>query len=133
MADSITWANDDELIAADLEGVTGGFTPDQLTYWLDRARRTILAEVTADTLAQRIREQKIDKDAPKDVQIELVLSKLGNPGGIRTVQESNGPTSGSVTYGGDSPGQLTLTAQHRRLLGFSTKGRRAAGTVDTWR
>lgn len=133
MADSITWADDGELTAADLEGVTGGFSTDQLTYWLGRARRTILAEVTAEVLAQRIREQKIDEDAPKDVQIDLVLAKLGNPGGIRTVQESNGPTSGSVTYGGDSPGQLTLTAQHRRLLGFSTTGRRTAKTVDTWR
>ena len=133
MADSITWAQNDDLTAADLEGVTGGYSSAQLTYWLGRARRTVLAEVTADVLTQRVQEQKVDADAPMDVQIDLVLAKLGNPGGIRTVQESNGPTSGSVTYGGDSPGHLTLLPQHRRLLGFPTTGRRSARTVDTWR
>lgn len=133
MADHIEWADTSELQSADLENVTDGLDAKQLEYWLGRARRAILAEVKAQILVGRVRDQSIDKDAPKDVQIDLVLAKLGNPGGIRTVQESNGPSSGSVTYGGDSPGQLTLTAAHRRMLGGLTAGRRVARTVDTWR
>lgn len=133
MADSIIWATEEEAKGADLENVTSEYEDSQLTYWLGRAKRAILAEVTAIVLAQRIAAGTIDKDAAKDVQVDLVLGKLGNPGGIRTVQETNGPSGGSVTYGGDTPGQLTLTAQHRRLLGVPIAGRRAARTVETWR
>lgn len=132
MADSINWATSAELGHADLEHVADGLEEEQLTYWLDRAKRAILAEVPVAVLAQRITEGKVDKGAAKDVQIDLVLGKLANPGGVRTVQESNGPSSGSITYGGDSPGQLTLTAHHRRMLGVPSAGRRAARTVATW-
>lgn len=133
MADSITWATPDELLSADLEGVAGPLDAGALGYWLGRARRAILAEVSLPVLTSRIRDGVVDSEAPKDVQIDLVLGKLANPGGIRTVQESNGPASGSVTYGGDTPGQLTLTAYHRKMLGITSAWRRAAGTVDTWR
>lgn len=133
MADSITWATPEELTSADLEGVTGKLDEAALAYWLGRARRAILAEVSLPVLTSRIRDGVIDGEAPKDVQIDLVLGKLANPGGIRTVQESNGPASGSITYGGDTPGQLTLTAYHRKMLGITSAWRRAARTVDTWR
>ncbi len=133
MADSITWATPDDLTSADLEGVTDGLEPSVLGYWLGRARRAILAEAPLTVLAARIRDGAVDTEAPQDVQIDLALGKLANPGGIRTVQESNGPSSGSITYGGDSPGTLTLTAQHRKMLGITGAGRRLARTVDTWR
>lgn len=133
MADNIEWATPNDLNAADLEGVTGVFEEAQLSYWLGRAKRAILAEVKAPVLSKRITDGSIDEDAPMDVQIDLVLGKFANPGGIRTVQESNGPSSGSVTYGGESPGQLTLTAHHRKMLGVPSAGRRAARTVETWR
>lgn len=132
MADPIVWAELSELQAADLEGVTDGLEEATLTYWLGRAKRAILAAVKPPVLAQRISEDLVDEDAPQDVQIDLVVGKLGNPGGIRTVQESNGPSSGSVTYGGDTPGQLTLTAEHRRMLGITLASRREAKTVNTW-
>lgn len=133
MADSITWALPDDLKAADLEGVTDPLEEGSLNYWLGRARRAILAEAPLAVLWSRIRDGSVDAEAPKDVQIDLVLGKLANPGGIRTVQESNGPSSGSITYGGDSPGALTLTAHHRKMLGITGSGRRAARTVETWR
>lgn len=133
MADNIEWATPDDLTSADLEGVTDALEEGVLSYWLGRARRAILAEAPLAVLAARIRDGAVDAEAPQDVQIDLVLGKLANPGGIRTVQESNGPSSGSITYGGDSPGQLTLTAQHRKMLGVTSGSRRAAGTVDTWR
>ncbi len=133
MADSITWAPPDDLTSADLEGVTDALEEAVLTYWLGRTRRAILAEAPLAVLAARIRDGVVDAEAPQDVQIDLVLGKLANPGGIRTVQESNGPSSGSITYGGDSPGTLILTAQHRKMLGITGAGRRAARTVETWR
>jgi hypothetical protein len=132
MADSISWATESELNSADLEGVTHGLEAEQLTYWLGRAKRAILAKAPLPVLSARVSGGLVDGEAPKDVQIDLVLGKLGNPGGIRTVQESNGPSSGSVTYGGDSPGQLTLTAHHREMLGITSASRRAARTVQTW-
>ena len=133
MADIIEWATETDLEGADLEGVTAAYETAQMTYWLGRAKRAILAEVKLPVLAERVRAGLIDEDAAKDVQIDLVLGKFANPGGVRTVQESNGPSSGSITYGGESPGQLTLTAQHRKMLGVTSGSRRAGGTVDTWR
>lgn len=132
MADNIEWATETDLEGADLEGVTAAYETAQMTYWLGRAKRAILAEVKLPVLAQRIREGLIDEDAAKDVQIDLVLGKFANPGGVRTVQESNGPSSGSITYGGDTPGQLTLTAHHRKMLGIPVAGTRSARTVNTW-
>ena len=119
MPDSIEWAVPDELRAADLEGVSGGVEEEALVYWLGRARRAILAEVPVGVLVQRILTGGVDEDAPRDVQIDLALGKLANPSGVRTVQESNGPSSGSITYGGDAPGQVFLSAHHRRVLGIS--------------
>ena len=133
MAENIFWATPDDLTAADLEGVTDGLEDQVLDYWLGRARRAVLSEVPLSVLGSRIRDGVVDPEAPQDVQIDLVLGKFANPGGIRTVQESNGPSSGSITYGGDSPGTLTLTAQHRKMLGITGAGRRVARTVDTWR
>lgn len=130
---AIEWATPDTLEQADLEGVTDAFTQQQVTYWLGRAMRAILDEVPADVLLDRIESGKVSETVPADVQVDLVLSKFGNPGGIRTIQETNGPSSGSVTYGGDSPGQITLTAEHRRKLGIPSYGRRTARTVPTWR
>ena len=133
MPDSIEWAVPDELRAADLEGVSGGVEEEALVYWLGRARRAILAEVPVGVLVQRILTGGVDRDAPRDVQIDLALGKLANPGGVRTVQESNGSSSGTITYGGDAPGQVFLSTHHRRVLGISSVGTQVAGTVDTWR
>ena len=133
MAENISWATPSGLTSADLEGVTDGLDGEVLDYWLGRARRAVLSEVPLAVLGARIRDGAVDTEAPQDVQIDLVLGKFANPGGIRTVQESNGPSSGSITYGGDSPGTLTLTAQHRKMLGITGAGRRVARTVDTWR
>lgn len=133
MSDVIQWASSASVTEADLEGVTAGLALSSLTYWLGRARRAILADFPLALLNARIAEGVVDPQAIQDVQVDLVLGKLANPGGVRTMQESNGPSSGSITYGGDTPGQLTLTAEHRRMLGASGAGRRVARTVDTWR
>lgn len=133
MGDILQWADKISLYNADLNGVTTGISPEMLDYWLDSARRTILVDFPLELLNSRVTNGLIDAKSVQDVQIDLVLDKLANPGGIRTVQESNGPSSGSLTFGGDNPGKLVLTSQHRKMLGASGAGRRVARTVETWR
>lgn len=126
----IYWASPLDVTSADIGGVTNGLADDRIQYWLGRAGRAILAAVP--DLEARVESGRVAPEAPADVQVDLVLSKIGNPGGIRTIQESNGPTSGSVTYGGDTPGELALTAAQMKALGGGAIVRRQAGTVDTW-
>lgn len=128
----VDWATPDDLRSADIGGVTASFTNAQISYWLGRAQRAILDEVPVAVLADRIDSGKVAATVPADVQIDLALEKFGNPSGIRTIQESNGPSSGSVTFGGDAPGKLALTADHRRKLGIRSRDERVAGTVPTW-
>lgn len=126
----IAWANPQDVADADIGGVTAALSVEQVSYWLGRAERAILAAVP--DLESRILAGRVSPEAPADVQIDLVLGKVGNPGGIRTIQESNGPTSGSVTYGGDTPGEMALTAAQIKALGGPSAVRRAARTVNTW-
>ena len=126
----IDWATPDDVTSADIGGVTNGLADGRIQYWLGRAKRAILAAVP--DLEVRMSAGRVAVEAPADVQVDLVLSKVGNPGGIRTIQESNGPTSGSVTYGGDTPGELALTAAQMKALGGGAIVRRQAGTVNTW-
>lgn len=127
---AIRWAAPTDVGRADLEHSVDGADEQAVAYWLGVARRAITTRVP--DLLQRIESGRVDPESPADVQIELVLGKLSNPSGIRTVQEANGPTSGSVTYGGESPGQMVLSAAQVALLGGSGRGRRAAVTVPTW-
>ena len=126
----IDWATPDDVTSADIGGVANGLADDRIQYWLGRARRAILAAVP--DLEVRMSAGRVAAEAPADVQVDLVLSKVGNPGGIRTIQESNGPTSGSVTYGGDTPGEMALTAAQMKALGGGAAVNRRAGTVSTW-
>ncbi len=126
----INWATPEDVANADIGGVTDGLSPDRIQYWLGRAERAILAAVP--DLGVRVAAGRVAAEAPADVQVDLVLSKVGNPGGIRTIQESNGPTSGSVTYGGDTPGEMALTAAQLKALGGADVVGRRARTVNTW-
>lgn len=54
----------------------------------------------------------------------IVLRQLRNVEGLRTVQESTGAFGGSVTYGGDEPGEMYVTA--RDLAELRGKNRRTA-------
>lgn len=51
-----------------------------------------------------------------DVTVEMVQRVLRNPEGYRQVQDTTGPFAGSMTYGGDHPGTLYLTAENIRDL-----------------
>lgn len=46
----------------------------------------------------------------------MVVRKLRNPEGIRTIQDSTGPFSGSTTFAGDNPGEIYLSDDDRKAL-----------------
>lgn len=93
--------------------------------WIDRAERKIRREIPniearieADTEPDLI-------DTIRDVVVEMLERKFRNPEGIRQVQETTGPMSGSITYGGDQPGQLYLTDENKQALTASADRFRA--------
>lgn len=126
----VVWAQPEDVRLADLGGSVVKISDEQVRYWLERAERAILSAIP--DLESRIASAITSADEARGVQIDLVLGKLDNPRGIRSIQETNGPTSGSVTFGGESPGSLTLTREHLRALGGASRQRRAARTVPTW-
>jgi len=69
-------------------------------------------------------------DNVKDVVTSMVQRVFRNPEGVRTRQETTGPFSGSVTLGGDQPGELWITDDElsRLVLAGSSPG---AFTIDT--
>lgn len=99
--------------------------------WISRAERYLISQVR--DLPDRIEAGRTTEDDVRDVIVDLVIDVLINRERIRTVQESNGPTSGSVTFGGDSPGKFSLTDRQLRQLGVLTTSRRKSRSVDTWR
>lgn len=125
---AIEWATRDDVKAADLDSTLGTSIDSQIDYWLGRAKRAILNAVP--DLEARVTTKRVAIDTPGDVQVDLVLGKFANPGGIRTVQETNGPTSGSVTYGGDNPGTLDLSKQQLRDLLGAGKPKGRAGSIS---
>lgn len=79
----------------------------------------------ADVIAGRVTATRVAR-----VVARMIHRVLRNPDGVRTVQETTGPFSGSTTYGGDNPGELHLTDDDRRDIGGrKTKGK--AFTVST--
>lgn len=94
-----TWIGDDapaDLMKVDL--------------WVGRAERLLRSKVP--TLAGRMVAVPVEPDLVdnvKDVVTSMVQRVFRNPEGVRTRQETTGPFSGSVTLGGDQPGELWVT------------------------
>ncbi len=66
----------------------------------------------------------------QDVVTEMVHEVFRNPEGVRQRQEGTGPFTGSVTYGGDKPGSLRVTAEQVKLLSAASASK-GAFTIDT--
>ena len=100
----------------------------QITTLIADAEDIILGEfpsLEADVAAGTVPATRVVR-----VVARMIHRVLRNPEGIRSVQESTGPFSGSPTYGGDNPGELYLTDDDRRDIGGrKTKGK--AFTVST--
>ena len=63
-----------------------------------------------------------------DVVVSMVQRVFRNPEGVRTRQETTGPFSGSVTLGGDQPGELWITDDELSRLVLA--GGRGAFSID---
>lgn len=67
----------------------------------------------------------VDEDNVTRVVAQMVIRKLQNPLGIRQQNETTGPFTRGVTFGGDLPGELwSLTDAERVMLGDRSAGRR---------
>lgn len=113
----------------------GGDAPDDavlVDMWVAKAERLIRSEVPAiqDRIDGGLEPDLLDN--ARDVVIEMVTRKFRNPEGLRTVQESTGPFSGSRTYGGAEPGALYLTADEMKKLSVSKSTGQRAFTVDNF-
>jgi len=102
-----------------------------VTTWIGRAERLVRSSVPG--LQGRI-DGGLEPDLLEDVRdvvVSMVERKFRNPEGVRTRQESTGPFSGSVTMGGDQPGELWITdAELKRISGAGTSEPRLS-VVDT--
>ena len=100
--------------------------------WVGRAERLLRAKVPG--LAARVAADPVTEpdllDNVKDVVSSMVQRVFRNPEGVRTRQESTGPFSGSVTLGGDQPGELWVTDDELARISL-TGARGGAFTVDT--
>lgn len=115
------WIGDDAPADADL-----------VDTWVGKAERLLRAKVPG--LEARV-DAGADADSDlldtiQDVVSAMVQRVFRNPEGVRQRQETTGPFSGSVTYGGDQPGSLWITdAELSMLSGAGTN--RGAFTIDT--
>lgn len=114
----MAWAEPGDLIAA---WIGGGAPEDesQIALWLARAERKVRAAVP-DLQARLDAEADEERDdlaeTVRDVVVSMATRVFRNPRGIRQTQESGGPFQGSITYGGDHPGDLYITEDERGML-----------------
>jgi hypothetical protein len=127
----MAWTTAAEVTAAWI----GGDAPTEsalVDVWIGKAERLLRAKVPgldARVTADPLLEPDLLGNV-KDVVTEMVQEVFRNPERIRTRQESTGPFGGSVTYGGDKPGALRVTAEQIELLSLAGTNR-GAFTVDT--
>lgn len=127
----MAWTTAAEVVAAWI----GGDAPDDtvlMTVWIGRAERLLRVKVPGLVLRlDADPETEPDLlDNVKDVVTSMVQRVFRNPEGVRTRQETTGPFSGSVTLGGDQPGELWITDDElARISGAGSN--RGAFTIDT--
>lgn len=125
------WTTADEVVAAWI-GDDAPTDSAKVDLWIGRAERLLRSRVTG--LAPRVAADPTVEpdllDNVKDVVTSMVQRVFRNPEGVRTRQETTGPFSGSVTLGGDQPGELWITDDElsRLVLSGSSPG---AFTIDT--
>jgi len=126
----VTWTAATEVVADWI----GDDAPDDLTKvtnWIGKAERLLRSEVPS--LVTRLAADPVTEPDllgnVKDVVTEMVQEVFRNPERIRQRQDGTGPFTGSVTFGGDTPGELRVTAKQIKLLSPATDSM-GAFTVD---
>lgn len=103
--------------------------PDsQLMVLIGDAEDTVgseFADIDARILAETLPVARVQK-----VVARMVIRHIRNPEGIRQINETTGPFTGSRTYGGAEPGSMYLTDEDRAELAGAKSGQRAF-TIDT--
>lgn len=97
--------------------------------WIGRAERVLRRKVHG--LEARIDLPELDLlETVQDVVSNMVQRVFRNPEGVRQRNETTGPFTGSVTFGGDQPGALWVTDDElAALTGAVSAG--GAFMVDT--
>lgn len=135
MAEQQLWTEPDEVLARWTADEDEPET-EKLVTKIGQAERVIRREfptMAARLLAVDPDGSKVEPDLPgliADVVSDLVQESFTNPLGLRTMQVTEGPWNEQRTVAGDSPGKMSLSAQHRRLLSPSRSGSRLR-TIDT--
>jgi hypothetical protein len=97
--------------------------------WIDRAERYLRSKIP--TLSARIDDAEEDLlEKTIDVVSAMVQRLFRNPDGTRQRQETTGPFTESMTFGGDQPGSLWLTDDELQLLAGVSTGRHTAFSID---
>lgn len=113
-------------------GVDEDFGSQTLGVLLEDAEDLALREFP--NLLEHIDSGAVRLATVKRVISNVVIRRLRNPEGIRTIQDSTGPFSGSTTFAGDHPGELYLTdADRKDLSGGERVGRRAFSVMPNYR
>lgn len=100
--------------------------------WVGKAERLLRSKVpslSARTVADPVVEPDLLGNV-QDVVTAMVQRVFRNPEGVRQRQETTGPFTGSVTFGGDQPGALSVTDAELALVS-PAGANRGAFTVDT--
>lgn len=125
-----TWTDPDNVIA-DWIGDGAPTDLEQVARWVAKAERLIRYHVPSIT--ERLEAEKVAGktdllEEVRDVVTSVVHRVFRNPEGIRQRNETTGPFTGSVTFGGDIPGGLALTAKEiDQLRGQESSPQRAYG------
>lgn len=123
----MAWADAEDLINSWI----GPGAPDevkQINLWLGRAERKVrlaVPDLQARLDAEADAESTELLETARDVVVSMVTRVFRNPRGVRQTQESGGPFQGSITYGGDHPGDLYLTDDERGMLTGTGEGPQA--------
>lgn len=127
----MAWTTATEVIAAWI-GDDAPTNTALVGVWVEKAERLLRSKVP-DLQARLDAGTATEPDLlgnVQDVVTEMVQEVFRNPEGVRQRQEGSGPFTGSVTYGGDKPGALRVTADQIKLLS-SVSASNGAFTIST--
>ena len=86
----------------------------QIQVWIEKAEREVKYRVPGiqariDAEAAEVPARTDLLEAAKDVVVAMVTRVFRNPEGIRQTNVTTGPYTASKTYGGNTPGGMSLT------------------------
>lgn len=127
----MAWTTAAEVVAAWI-GDDAPADVAKIDVWVGKAERLLRSKVpslTARVDAVPVVEPDLLGNV-QDVVTAMVQRVFRNPEGVRQRQETTGPFTGSVTFGGDQPGSLWVTDAELALVSAAGSNR-GAFTVDT--